>query len=130
MRVVFDTNILVSALVTPGGQGEAALLRVMSGQDQLVVSRAILLELLRVLSEKFGRNDDELARVALFLADVGELIEPAVSIHQLSDEPDNRILECAVSGKADVIVTGDKAILALVAFQGISMLRLSGYLAR
>ena len=46
----------------------------------------------------------------------------------LADEPDNRILECAVAGGADVIVTGDRAILALREYRGVRILSLSAYL--
>ena len=41
MRVVFDTNILVSALVVPGGRGEAALQRILEAQDELILSKAV-----------------------------------------------------------------------------------------
>ena len=50
MKVVFDTSILVSALVFPGGRGEAALRRIIEEQDQLVVSKPILDELLGILA--------------------------------------------------------------------------------
>ena len=49
MKVVFDTNVLVSALVFPGGRGEAALQRIVDEQDLLLLSRPILDELLGVL---------------------------------------------------------------------------------
>ena len=128
MRVVLDTNVLVSALVTPGGKGEAALLRVISGRDQLLISRAIILELLGALARKFGRDDDELARVALFLSDAGELLEPEVEIDVFADGPDNRILECAVCGNAGAVVTGDKAMLELEVLRSITTLSLAAYL--
>ena len=53
MKVVFDTTILVSALVFPGGRGEAALRRIIEEQDQLVISKPILDELLGILARKF-----------------------------------------------------------------------------
>ena len=65
MRVVFDTNIPVSALVFPGGRGEAALQRIIDEHDQLVLSKAILDELLGILARKFARDAEELARVAV-----------------------------------------------------------------
>jgi len=55
MKVVFDTNILVSALVFPGGRAEAALLRIIEEPDQLLLSKPILDELLGVLARKFSR---------------------------------------------------------------------------
>ena len=128
MRVVLDTNVLVSALVTPGGGGESALLRTIEGSDRLLLSKAIIDELLGVLARKFARNREELARVAVFLASVADLIEPRQRLEILTDEPDNRILECAVEGGADAVVTGDRALLALGAFQGIEILNLRRYL--
>jgi uncharacterized protein len=65
VKVVFDTNILVSALVFPGGRGEAALRRILEALDQLVISKPILDELLRVLGSKFARDSEE-SRVLQF----------------------------------------------------------------
>lgn len=128
MRVVFDTNIFVSALVFPGGRAEAAMHRILDGQDELLLSPPILDEVLRILAEKFSRDKEELSRVAVLLGDIAEVVRPKRSIHVLADEPDNRILECAVSGRADRIVTGDKGMFALGAFQGIPVVPLASYL--
>jgi putative PIN family toxin of toxin-antitoxin system len=128
MRVVFDTNIFVSALVFPGGRAEAAIHRILDGRDELLLSPAILDEVLRVLAEKFAREGEELSRVAVLLGDMAEVVRPKRSIHVLADGPDNRILECAVAGRADTIVTGDKAMLALGAYQGVLIVSLAAYL--
>ncbi len=130
MRVVFDTNIFVSALVFPGGHAEAAMHRIMDGHDELLLSPAILDDVLRVLAEKFARDKEELSRVAVLLGDLAEVVRPKRSIHVLADEPDNRILECAAAGNADRIVTGDKGILALGSFQGMAIVPLRSYLDR
>ncbi len=95
MRVVFDTNVLVAALVFPGGQGDAALRRVIEGKDQLVLSRAILDELLEVLGRKFARDAEELAHVAVFVSDLATVVAPKRRLRVVKDDPDNRILECA-----------------------------------
>jgi predicted nucleic acid-binding protein len=55
-------------------------------------------------------------------------VNPSRRLTVFRDEPDNRILECAVEGKADVIVTGDKAMLALGEYQGIRLISLAEYL--
>ena len=130
MRVVFDTNILVSAVVTPGGRGEAALMRIIDGWDSLVISRAIIEELLGVLARKFGRDPEQLARVAVFLAELAEVVEPDHDVDVLEDEPDNRILECAASGSAAIIVTGDRAMLDLGTYEGIDIISLHEFLIR
>jgi len=128
MRVVFDTNILVSALVFPGGHGDAALRRIIAGPDQLMMSRAILDELLEVLSRKFARDAEELAHVAVFFSELALVVTPKRRLRVVRDDPDNRILECAIAGRADAIVTGDKALLALKNFRGIPVVTLRSYL--
>ncbi len=128
MRVVFDTNVFVSALVFPGGHGERTIQRVIDGHDHLLVSRAIVGELLGVLAGKFARDREELARVAVFVAGIAEVIEPQVSITMLADEADNRILECALDGGAELIVTGDKEMLGLSDYEGVRIVRLGAYL--
>ena len=128
MRVVFDTNIYVSAFILPGSRADLAILKVIGEADQLLISKPILDELLGVLARKFFRNADELARVAVFLSELAELVRPRRKIGVLADEADNRILECAVNGKAEAILTGDKAMLELKTFEGIRILSLKTYL--
>lgn len=127
-RVVFDTNILVSALVFPGGQGEAALRRIIDEADQLVLSRPIVDELLDVLARKFARDAEELAHAAVFVSELAVIVAPRRRLRVVKDDPDNRILECAVAGRAELIVTGDKALLALKLYQKIRILTLREYL--
>lgn len=128
MKVVFDTNILVSALVFPGGRGEAALRRIVEEQDQLVVSKPILDELLGILGRKFARDAEELAHVAVFLSELGILVKPRQRLRVVKDDPDNRILECAIAGHAVAIVTGDKALLELCEYRSVRILSLRDYL--
>ncbi|HEX2163874.1 MAG TPA: putative toxin-antitoxin system toxin component, PIN family [Thermoanaerobaculia bacterium] len=128
MKVVFDTNVYVSALVLSGSRGEEALARILQGRDRLLISKPILDELLGVLARKFSRDAEELARVAVFLDELAERVETGERLAVLSDEPDNRILECALAGGADAVVTGDKPMLALVAWRGIEILSLARYL--
>ena len=128
MRVVFDTNVLVSALVFPGGRGEAALQRIIEEHDELVLSKPILDELLGILARKFSRDAEELARVAVFISTVAAFVNPRRRLRVVKDEPDNRVLECALTGRAQAIVTGDHALLALHNFRGVQLLSLRDYL--
>lgn len=95
---------------------------------QLIISRAIIHEVLGVLARKFDRNPEELARIAIFLSELGEMVTPRNRLKVLRDEPENRILECAAAGKADVIVTGDQAMLQLGEYRGIRVLSLKDFL--
>ncbi len=128
MRVVFDTNIFVSTLVFPGGVAEQALFRVTAGIDQLIISKPIIQELLDVLSTKFSRDREELAHITVYLAELGELVHPRRKLTVLKDDADNRILECALTGRADVVVTGDRMMLKLGEYKGIRIIALREYL--
>ena len=128
MKVVFDTNIFVSALVFPGGRGEEALQRILEEQDELVLSKPIIDELLGILGRKFSRDAEELSHAAVFLSELSLTVNPRRRLHVVKDEPDNRILECAMAGHADVIVTGDRALLALHEYRGVRIISLRDYL--
>ena len=129
MKVVFDTNVLVSALVFPGGRADAALRRIVEEQDQLVISKPLLDELLRVLGSKFARDHEELAHIAVFISDLAALtVRPRRRLRVVKDEPDNRILECALAGRAEAIITGDRALLVLGEYRGVSIVGLREYL--
>jgi putative PIN family toxin of toxin-antitoxin system len=128
MRVVFDTNIFISALVLPGSQAEKAIQKIIE-RDTLLISKAIINEVLLVLSRKFSRDPEELSRVAVHLAELGEMVRPAKKVSVLQDEEDNRIIECALGGRADIIVTGDKEILAMKEYGGTGIISLREYLS-
>lgn len=129
MRVVFDTNIFVSAFAVPGSLAEEAILKIIEGKDVLLLSREILDELLSVLATKFSRDKEEISRVAVILTEMAEWIEPDLRISALKDDPDNRVLECAVFGRADMIVTGDREMLRLRQYQNTKIISLKTYLA-
>ena len=128
MKVVFDTNILVSALVFPGGRADIALRRIIEERDRLLLSKPILDELLGILARKFSRDTEELSHVAVFISELSIVVAPRRKLAVLADDPDNRILECAVTGGADAIVTGDKALLDLKTFRKVKLLSLRAYL--
>ncbi len=128
MRVVFDTNIFISAFVIPGNLAEKAIFRIIEEKDSLLISKDIIDEVLSVFSSKFGREREGLSHVAVTLSELAELVKPARRIKLLKDEPDNRIPDCAVYGEADLLVTGDKKILQLREYKGVRIISLKEYL--
>src|SRR3989304_2668168 len=133
MKVVFDSNILIAALLFPGGRAEAAVANILDGVDDLLISRPIIQEVLWVLASKFSRDKEEFSRVAVVLGEMGEMgkiVEPSRRLSVFRDEPDNRILECAVEGEAEAIVTGDKTMLAVGEYEGIRLITLADYLGK
>ena len=109
MRVVLDTNVLISALAFPGSKPDQVLQRIRQGEVTLFLSAFILAELERILRDKFRfttRQTDE--RVAV-IRRMATLVEPTERIALVvAKDDDNRILECAVAARADYLVTGDK----------------------
>ena len=128
MKAVIDSNIFISALAIPGGQAERAIDLVIDARINLCISKEIIHEVLRVLAQKFAKSSEELSRTAMFMSELGELVVPDEKLRVLDDEPDNRILECAVTGHADIIVTGDRAMLNLEEYAGIRILSLRQFL--
>jgi putative PIN family toxin of toxin-antitoxin system len=129
VKVVFDSNIFVSSLVIPGSQAEKAILKIIEANHTLIISKEIINEVLAVLARKFSRDREALSRSAVYLSNLASMVRTTKRIRVLKDEPDNRILECAVAGGADMIVTGDKEMLRLKQFEGIKIISLKEYLA-
>ncbi|MCW4021157.1 MAG: putative toxin-antitoxin system toxin component, PIN family [Candidatus Bathyarchaeota archaeon] len=128
MKVVFDTNVFISAFVIPGGKAEEAYLHAVKGDFALHSSVAILTETAQKLREKFGWEENRIERLLKAIAKIAIVIKTRPHLHLLADEPDNRIIECAMEVKADFIVTGDKHLLSLKCFQHIDIITLSDFL--
>lgn len=129
MRVVFDSNIYISAFSLPGGQADKAIRRILDGIDSLLISKPILSEVLSILATKFSHNAEALSQVAVTLVELAEMVKPERTLRVLDDDPDNRILECADEGGADALVTGDKALLSLKQHRGVRIISLREYLS-
>lgn len=108
MRVVLDTNILVSALMKPEGREALVLLLAVRGQLELYVSPAVLTEYEKVLHRpKLKLNPREIEAALANVGKVGRLVNPARTLKLSGDESDNRFYECAQAAQADCIVTGN-----------------------
>jgi uncharacterized protein len=128
VRVVFDTNIFISALVISKSLAEKAIFKIIEGKDSLLISKDIINEVLSVLSSKFERDREALSHVTVTFTEIAELVKPSKRVKIFKDEPDNRILECAISGEADFLVTGDKEMLQLSEYKGVKVISLKEYL--
>jgi putative PIN family toxin of toxin-antitoxin system len=130
LKVVFDTNIFISAFVIPGGKAEAAYSHALRKDFTLYSSVAILTETAQKLREKFGWQQDKITSLLKTIAKVAIVIKTEPHLHHLADEPDNRVLECAEAVGADFIVTGDKHLLFLKHFQNSDVVRLADFLKK
>ena len=129
-RVVLDTNVLISAVLSPLGKPFACLDWVLDNAS-LIVSRELLEELeTRLARPKFSKYVDD-ARRRAFVADLGlstVQVELSGAVTVCRDPDDNKLLELAVAGRADCLVTGDQDLLVLDPFQGIPVLTPSRFL--
>jgi len=128
LKVVFDTNIYISAFVIPGGNAEKAYLHAIEGDFELCTSVAILTELAQKLDEKFGWEKQKIVQLIISISDVATVLKTTPRLKVLSDDPDNRILECALKAGADFLVTGDKHLLKLRNYENFEIIKLSAFL--
>ena len=129
-RVVFDTNVYISAFITRNGKAEEAYFLAVEGVVEGFTSVPILSEIGRKLREKFSWDDHKIIAALRHISKSITVIKPDTRLRILKDEPDNRILECAQKSEADFIVTGDKHLLRLQAFEGIKILTINELLLR
>jgi putative PIN family toxin of toxin-antitoxin system len=122
LKVVADTNVLVSALIFPGGAPETVYRLALEGRIELITSRPLLVELGRVLTAKFGWDAVRAEEAVAELIRIAHLVEPQQPIAEIESDPtDNRVLEAASAGDADAIVSGDRHLLALGSWRGIAI---------
>ena len=111
--VTADSNIYISAL-NFGGPPDKLLDMARAGDIELHISDDILTEVMRVLRDKFRWTDEALALAKDRIGDFAKTIQPGQAVQIVTADPtDNKIIDCALAGKSDYIVTGDKHLLDL-----------------
>lgn len=118
MRIVLDTNIIVSAIIY-GGKPRVVHELVLNKEHLGCTSVILLAELSDVLRKKFRFTKREIDAILHQVRKYYEVVLPSESIDVLKDIPDNRVLEAAVEGECDVIVTGDKELRALSKYRTV-----------
>jgi len=123
-RLVLDTNIFISALGWGGRPGKV-LKSCISGRHELLLSLELLEELASVLRHpKFDFIPVE-KKVHLLknLAIISEIVRPAIKLNVIPEDPaDNKVLECAVAGAADYIISGDAHLLDLKQYSKVRII--------
>ncbi len=117
VRVVVDTNILVSALIKRG-KPRRLVLKLLE-EHMVILSRQMLAELAVVLTrDKFAVKTSQVDRFLAILVRKAKVVTPSSRFKIVSEDPDDDIvLNTAYAGKAQYIVTGDKHLLALKEFK-------------
>ena len=127
VRVVLDTNILISALGF-GGKPREIFKLVLEKKILAISSHILLAEFDDVISKKFPKLASELGKIQKQFRKNIKIVKPSRSVHILQDEPDNRVLEAASEGGCDYIVTGDNDLLNLKKFKNILVLKPDDFL--
>ena len=127
MRVVVDTNVLVSAIILPESFVGQVFLHLQRGLFTPLYHFKTLMELIQVLSRRrIQRRFNITAEGAQAIADLivlrGELVTTWRHFELCRDSKDNIFLDIAFAGQADIIVTGDKDLLVLHPFEGIQII--------
>lgn len=122
IRVVYDTNIVVSGLLNPEGVPALLLNLATEGFVKLVVSEEILKEYEEVLMRpKFGLSQRLVKRFLQRLRSRGKVVKAKTTLRVLKDPDDNKFLECALSGRAQWLATGNIRHFSFREFQGIKV---------
>ena len=128
-KVVLDTNILISAL---GWKGKERVMfeKCLHGELELITSLRQLDELKRVMDyPKFGFTEEQKLLFLGIITSIATVVEITESLKVIEDDPsDDVILETAIVGKADNLVSGDPHLLSLKEIKGVKMVTASEFL--
>lgn len=127
VKVVLDTNIIVSAIGF-GGKPHQILVGVLQEKIKAVTSSILLAELEEVLTKKLLLSKENILLTLEEVKNVFIVVQPKKTINAVRDAEDNRVLEAAVEGSCDYIITGDKELLKLGKWKKISILTAAQFL--
>ena len=130
MRVVIDTNVLISATFWTG-KPKHLLNKVRQGEISFLTSDILLNELREVLvreDKPFKLSKSEAEQIVTEIRNFAEIIEIKHKLAVCKDEMDNRVLECAKDGKASFVISEDQHLLDLKSFRGVRIMTVSEFL--
>lgn len=135
LRAVVDTNVLIRAIIRPHGSVGRLLEKLVDRDFTLLYSVPLLEELIDVLGRprirvKYHLTDEVLRDATMAILRFGEEVVPGRRIQTCRDPKDDMVLEAAVAGRADAIVSTDGDLIALSPFEGIPVLGPAEFLAR
>lgn len=129
MKIVLDTNVLVSGLLTPFGTSGEIVRMVSAGKLVLQYDSRILLEYKDVLYRpKFQFNKEQIDSLLDYIEKNGQLVPTIPLKHNLPDPDDEPFLEIAIGGKAECLITGNKVHYPQQFREGIKILSPSEFI--
>lgn len=127
-RVVLDTNLVISAILSPEGKPAAILRMVLNGELDFVLSPALVEEIslvlnydkIRRLLAKHSITPQKIKATLRKIVKTAIVVSGKTKVHRIDKDPsDNMLLSCAIEGKADFIISGDHHLTDLISFEGI-----------
>lgn len=127
-KIVVDTNVIISAIIF-GGKPRKIIKLIQENKVTASTSPILIAELLEILAKKFQFTPDKIELVQELIKENFAIVYPSEIVHIASDEDDNRVLEAALKGNSNYIVTGDKDLLDIRIFKNISILKPDDFLS-
>lgn len=122
MRIVLDTNVYIAAALSNSGFSEEVLKLAVSANFKIIICEEILQEIQNKLTHKFHLPKENIDFFLARVRRITETVEIEGEISVITRDPgDNKILECAAVGEADLIVSLDQDLIKLKKFQGIGI---------
>lgn len=128
MLIVLDTNVIISAVLSPNGNSARIVRRWEAGEFEIATSTTLIKELEKALTydrekKHIGLTTKDLEGLLKNLQSSTTFVEPEEFLDVVNEDPDdNHVIECAVTAKASYIITGDDHLLELKEYQGIVIL--------
>ncbi len=123
IKVVIDTNIIISFFCFPGGIIKELVEKALNLQFMIIISDEIIDEFEKVVERKFSQLSNDLWQFLKFIKNNFIIINPVKKINAVKVDPtDNKIIECAVAADVDYIISGDKHLLNIKEIKGIKIL--------
>jgi len=135
MIIVLDTNVIISSVLSLTGAPAKIIQRWEADEFEVITSPPLLEELERALNYErvrkyYKKPQEQIAALLKRLRVVATVVEPPFSLDVVQDDPDdNRVLECAIAGRASYVVTGNTHLLKLNEYKGIVIHTPVGFLA-
>ncbi len=128
-RVVFDTNILISALLSLTGAPFRCVALARAGIIQSITCAQILDEFAEKLQTKFAFREDRAWQATEEIRAISQFVTAPGTLRIVSDDPDDDVvIECALVGEASIVISGDKHLRAMKQYKDVQILTASEFL--
>lgn len=133
MRVVLDTNIMISSILSPQGISAKILDLAKQMRFEILASEAILQEYEAALNysdvkKRHGYTSTEITALVEGFYEFAAVVVPSEKLDIIDDPDDNKFLECAIEGNGEIIITRDPDLLSIGAYKEVQILTPTAFL--